>query len=789
MKFQFKNILALILLLVVSQVAFAQQKYTISGHVKDALSGEDIIGAVITAQEAKVSVASNIYGFYSLSLPAGKYTISISNIGYGSFTQAADLTKNLVLNVNLEVKSEQLKEVEISSERSDQNVKDVQMSVAKLDIKTIQKIPAFLGEVDLVRAIQLLPGVTTIGEGATGFNVRGGSIDQNMVLLDEAPVYNSSHLFGFFSVFNPDAVKDVKLYKGGIPAQYGGRLSSLLDVRLKDGNNKSYHAEGGVGLLFSRLSIEGPLKKDKSSFIIAGRRSYFDLFFPLSKNKDIKDASAYFYDFTAKVNYIVNDKNRVYLSSYIGRDVFGFGGDVNFGFDLGNNTVSARWNHVYNSKIFSNVSLVYSNYAYQIGVGDKYDGFNWKSNIINYIVKPEFTWYLNPKNTITFGATSTYYTFDPGKLIFYSKGEKRELGADARYALENALYAGNEQRITGRLSMQYGLRFSNFNYIGKGTAYTFNDTIPNVRRDTISSKKYDNFEAIKTYNNFEPRFSVKFDVTSQSSVKASYNRTTQYLHLISNTAASTPLDVWMPTTNNIKPQLADQVALGYFKNFRDDDMYETSLEVYYKSMQNQVDYIDGANLLLNPLLEGELMTGKGRAYGLEVYLKKAKGAFTGWISYTLARSERKVNGINNEQWYPNRFDKAHNLNVVGMYTLNDRIEFGGTFVFGTGTPTTFPTNRIEWGSYIIPHNVYGTRNNTRIPPYHRLDLSATFHLKDKRSGKYKHNIVVSAYNVYARRNPFSIYFRGNPDNPVVTQAIRFSVVGNIIPSIAYNFKF
>lgn len=784
----YRYLFTIMLIYCMGQQAQAQQKFTISGHIKDALSGEDLIGATIMAQEARLSAAANIYGFYSLTLPAGNHTIVISNIGYKNFTQVVDLSKNILLDVNLETKSQDLKEVEIISEKSDANVRDVQMSVAKLDIKTIQKVPAFLGEVDLVKVIQLLPGVSTVGEGASGFNVRGGSIDQNLVLLDDAPVYNSSHLFGFFSVFNPDAVKDVKLYKGGIPAQYGGRLSSLLDVRLKDGNNKSFHVDGGLGLLFSRLSIEGPLKKDKSSFIIAGRRSYFDVFFPLAKNKDIKQAKAYFYDLTIKLNYILNDKNRIYLSGYFGRDAFGIG-KPEFGFNWGNSTGTFRWNHVYNNKLFSNVSLIYSNYDYQIGVGDDYDGFNWKSKIINYSIKPEFTYYLNPKNTITFGGTSTYYNFDPGKLVFYSKGEKRELGSDPKYTLENALYAGNEQKLNGRISMQYGVRFSNFNYVGKGTAYYFNDTVPNVRRDTIGSRTYSNLEVIKSYNNIEPRFSIKFEITDQSSVKASYNRTTQNLHLISNTAASTPLDVWVPSTNNVKPQYADQIALGYFRNFREDDMYETSVEIYYKEMHNQVDYIDGANLLLNTLLEGELMSGKGRAYGVELFLKKAKGDFTGWLSYTLARSERKVTGINNDAWYPNRFDKAHNLNLVGMYTLNKKLEFGSTFVFGTGTPTTFPTNRIQFDEYVIPHNVNGTRNNARIPAYHRLDLSATLHFKDRRSGKYKHNLVVSVYNVYARKNPFSIYFRSNPDNPTETQAIKFSVVGNIIPSVAYNFKF
>jgi uncharacterized protein YsxB (DUF464 family) len=766
----------------------AQQKFTISGHVKDSKNGEDVIGAAVIAKEVNISAVSNIYGFYSLTLPQGKYTVTINSLGYNAITQEIDLSKNILLDVNLETKSEELKEVEIVSEKSDVNVKSIEMSVAKLDIKTIQKIPAFLGEVDIIRAIQLLPGVSTVGEGASGFNVRGGSSDQNLILMDEAPVYNSSHLFGFFSVFNPDAVKDVKLYKGGIPAQYGGRLSSVLDVRLKDGNNKTYHAEGGLGIIFSRLSIEGPIVKNKSSFLIAGRRSYFDLFFPLSSDKAIKGSKAYFYDLTVKLNTIINDKNRIYLSGYFGRDAFSFGSPA-FGFSWGNSNGTFRWNHIYNSRLFSNVNVIYSNYDYQLGVGSDADGFNWKSKIINYTIKPEFTYYYNPKNTITFGGSSTYYNFDAGSLIFYSDGEKREIGSNPKYTNENALYIANEQKVSGRFSLQYGLRFSNFNFIGKGTAYTYRDTTPNIRKEVMDTLKYGNWDVIKSYNNLEPRFSVKFDVSDKSSLKASYNRTTQNLHLISNTTASTPLDVWTPSTNNLRPELADQIALGYFRNFRDDDMYETSVETYYKTFQNQVDYIDGANLLLNELLEGELLSGKGRAYGLEVFLKKNKGRFTGWISYTLARTERKIVGINNDAWYANRFDKTHNLSVVGMLDLTKRIEIGATFVFASGTPGTFPTNRLEWQGYVIPHNVDGARNNTRIPAYHRLDLAVTFHLTKNKTRNFKHDLVVSAYNVYAHRNPFSIYFQGNPDNPTQTQAIKFSVVGTVIPSVMYNFKF
>jgi hypothetical protein len=773
----------------VSIGSFAQSKFTISGTIKDAKNGETLIGAGVTIKEKNVSVVSNVFGFYSITEPEGTYTIVINYIGYKPYSNQIKLDKNFVLNIELEESSKELNTVEIKAESAADNVRKIEMSVAKLDIKQINKIPALLGEVDIVRAIQLLPGVSTVGEGATGFNVRGGSIDQNLILLDDAPVYNSAHLFGFFSVFNPDAVKDVKLLKAGIPSQYGGRLSSILDVRNKDGNNKNYQVNGGVGVIFSRLSIEGPIIKNKSSFILAGRRSYFDQFFFLSKNKSIKDATAYFYDFTGKANYIINDKNRIYISGYSGRDKFGFGGENGFGWNNGNLTSTLRYNHIFNRKLFSNVSAIFSNYDYAIGVGDNYDGFSWKANIINYSVKPEFTYYLNDNNTITFGGQSTYYTFNPGKFIFYSKGEKREIGDKNKYALENALYAGNEQKVNSIFSMKYGLRFSNFNYIGPGTAYFFKDTVSIYTRENTGSKEYGKNEVIKSYNNLEPRFSITAEINEYNSIKASYNRTVQYIHLISNTTASTPFDVWTPSTNNILPQLADQVALGYFKNFGKDEMFESSVEVYYKDMQNQLDYVDGADLFLNKLLDGEVINGIGRAYGAEFYLKKSSGKFNGWISYTLARSERKTGKINNGNWYPARFDRTHNLNVVASYDINKRLSLSSNFVISTGTPATFPTNRLEVQGYVIPHNVDNFRNNTRIPSYHRLDISATYQLKKHFKDKFESNIVISVYNVYGRKNPFSIYFQGNPDVTANTEAVRFAVIGIPIPAVTYNFKF
>jgi hypothetical protein len=767
----------------------AQNSITISGTVKDAKNGEVLIGAPVQLVEAKAVIATNTFGFYSLTVPEGTYTLRVSYIGYLPFEQQIQLKEDTRLAIELKESVQELKAVEIKAEKKGDNIRRVEMSVAKLDIKSIQKIPALLGEVDVVRSVQLLPGVTTVGEGATGFNVRGGSIDHNLILLDDAPVYNSAHLFGFFSIFNPDAVKDVKLLKGGIPAQFGGRLSSLLDVRMKDGNSKRPEFHGGIGPIFSRFSIEAPIVKEKASFILAGRRSYIDRFFPLVNDQNIKGATVYFYDFTAKANWIINEKNRLYLSGYIGRDKFKFGGAGGFGWNNGNQTATFRYNHLFSQRMFSNVSLIYSNYDYELGVGNEQSGFNWQAKIRTYSVKPEFTWYPNSRHTVTFGGQATYYTFDPGTLVFYSDGERRQLGDRNKYSLENALYVGDEYAVNGRLTVQAGLRFSNYNYLGPGTLYTYRDTVSEFTRDTLSSREFSNGKVMQTYNNLEPRLSLKFDVDDKSSFKASYNRMTQTVHLISNTTASTPFDVWTPSTNNIRPQLADQVAMGYFRNFGEEEDWEASVEGYYKWMQNQIDYVNGANLFLNKLLEGELIIGKGRAYGAEFYLKKAKGVFTGWVSYTIARTERQTNPLNNGNWYPSRFDRLHNLNVVTSYDINKRLCLSATFVLATGTPATFPTNRMVLQGYVIPQNANYTRNNTRIPAYHRLDVSLQYKFRDKFKGRYHHNLVISVYNVYNRRNPFSIYFQANRQNPLQTEAIQFSVIGSIVPSFTYNFNF
>ena len=770
-----------ILLLVCSISLHAQEKFTLSGYVKNAKSGEELIGAIVVVKGTTNGVATNAYGFYSLTLPKGTYAIVYTQLGMLSIEKQIDLTSNHTENTELSDKEQELKEVVVSSEREDANVKSVEMSVNKLDIKTISKIPALLGEVDLIRAIQLLPGVSTVGEGAQGFNVRGGGVDQNLVLMDEAPVFNSSHLFGFFSVFNPDAVKDVKLIKGGIPAQYGGRLSSILDVRLKEGNNKNYSVSGGLGLIFSRLLIEGPIIKNKCSFVVAGRRSYIDALAKPFLRKDLKKSKFFFYDLTAKVNYIVNEKNKVFLSGYLGRDVFSAGFKSNWG----NATSTLRWNHLFNEKLFLNTTAFYSNYNYELEFGR----FTWRSKIINYSVKPDFTYYLNPKNTIHYGGQATLYDFRPGKASFTSGDNKTDISLKDKYGVESALYIDNEQKLGARLTLQYGLRYSLWDFIGPGSYFTYADTTPNISKRLLAEDSVTTGKVISHYGQLEPRFSLKYDLTETSSIKASYNRISQYLHLISNTTASTPLDVWTPSTNNLKPQIVDQVALGYFKNFGAHNDFETSVETYYKYMQNQVDYIDNANLLLNKYLEADLLNGTGRAYGLELYLKKNTGKFTGFISYTLSRTERKVTGINQGNWYPNRFDKLHNLSVVAFYTFNPKWDVSANFVLATGTPATFPTSKIEIQGYVIPYNADEKRNNYRIPAYHRLDLAIT--MQGKKRTKWSSYWVVSCYNVYNRKNAFSVYFRQStdPTQTNITEAVRYSVIGHWIPSIAYNFKF
>ncbi len=765
--------------------SYAQENITISGYISDGSNGETLIGSNVYVVELQKGASTNEYGFYSLSLPQGRYTLQYSYLGFITQEIIVELFQNQKKDIELATEASELTEIVISSEAPNANVSTNEMSVNKLDIGTIQKMPTLLGEVEILRSIQLLPGVSSVGEGASGFNVRGGSIDQNLVLLDEAPVYNSSHLFGFFSVFNPDAVKDVKLYKGGIPARYGGRLSSILDVRMKEGNKKNLALNGGIGAIFSRLSVEAPIVKDKASFIIAGRRSYIDVLAQPFLNEDVEGSVLNFYDLTLKTNFDIDEKNTLFLSAYTGRDNFGFGDDA--GFNWGNATTTLRWNHLFSDKLFSNFTVYYSDYDYQINFGsESTNKFDWDASIKNYSFEPEFTLFLTPGNIVRFGAHGIIYEFEPANAVGVSEGEVTDLTLPKKFAIESSLFIENEIDIGEKLSLNYGLRFSMFNYTGEGTAYEYAESTPGLRRPVVSSQEYDQWESIKTYNNLEPRLSLKYQLNDKQSFKLSYNKMSQYIHLISNTTAATPVDIWTPSTNNIKPQIANQVALGYFQNFK-DDIYELSAEVYYKKMDQLVDYIDGADLLINELLEGDLLEGQGRAYGLELMFKKTEGKFNGWVSYTLARTERQVNGVNNNEWYASRFDQLHNLSLTAFYDVSKRISLSANFALISGTPTTFPTTRFEQQGYIIPDNAFDSRNNVRIPSYHRLDVSATLQGKKNEQRRWQSEWVFSIYNLYSKRNPFSIFTRLGENG--VTEAVKLSVVGNFIPSVSYNFKF
>lgn len=777
---------------------FSQEKFTLSGYVKDASNGETLIGATVLIKELKTGNVTNFYGFYSITLEPGEYIVNYSYIGYETIDRLVSLTSNQRFDIEMKENSTELDVVVVTARAENANVSELEMSTNELDIKTIERIPAFLGEVDIVKSLQLLPGVSTVGEGASGFNVRGGGVGQNLVLLDEAPVYQSSHMFGFFSVFNPDAVKDVKLYKGGIPAEYGGRISSILDVRMKEGNIKNYEVNGGIGTIFSRIAVQGPIAKEKSSFIIAARRSYIDVLAKPFLQDGLEDVGLYFYDITAKANYYINKKNRVYLSGYLGRDDFAF--DERQGFGWGNATATLRWNHLYSDKLFSNTTLVASNYDYGFRFGEtSEDEFIWDSDIYTYNLKQQFTLFANPKNELSFGGDLILYRFLPAEVEGASAGDRIDLSLDSRKSLESALYIGNKQQVSNKLTLQYGVRFSRFQYLGGGTVYTFNDTIPGVRRDVVAERETDRFEKIQSFNNLEPRFSANYQIDQKTSIKASYQRMVQYIHLTSNTAASLPTDVWIPSTNNINPVRGDQVAIGVFRNFLNNKI-EASVEGYYKFNKDEVDYIDGAELLINPYVEGDLINGVGRAYGLEFLVKKPFGRLNGWVSYTLAKTELKMGGINNGEWYPTRFDQRHNLTVTAAYDLSKKWSLSTNFTFISGTPVAIPEQKYYFGSIPVPQVV--GRNSFRIPNYHRLDISATLEAgSTKRNGKPRFfglmkdsYWVFTVYNLYSRENAFAVY--PSPQDTRITNGAlagssirQTAILGSFVPAVSYNFKF
>ena len=769
-------LLFIVVLLAPVAHVLSQTTYTISGHIRDAQSGETLIGASIGLDtDASMGTRANNYGFYSLTLPRGGHTLVVSHVGYQPQELTVELTADTVIVIEL-TSGELLQEVVISQSAMDDQVRSPQMGLTRVNVNEIKHVPVLMGEKDVLKTIQLLPGVLSGGEGSSNFFVRGGAGDQNLILLDEAMVYNASHLFGFFSTFNSDAIKDVRLYKGGMPAQYGGRLSSVLDVTMQDGNKKSFGAEGGVGLIASRLKVEGPIVKDRGSFVVSGRRTYADVFLKLSDDETIRNSSLYFYDLNAKANYRLDERNTLYLSGYFGRDVMGYSGL--FGFDWGNATGTLRWNRIWNNRWFSNTTAVYSNFNYNVNIES--DDFNFviASRIQNYNLKQDFQFFATSKSTWRFGLNVLHQGISPANIDADETTAVNSLQLENRKGLELAGYLSHEWKPIQRLNVIYGLRLTNFMLLGPGTFYTYD-----AEGDVMGSEVYRSGGVAQHYFHAEPRVSASYELATNNSLKLSYNRNVQYLHQLTNATASLPTDTWVMSSNNIKPQLADQVALGYYQNFG-GNAYAFSAESYYKYMQNQIDYRNAADLQANEHIEGELLYGEGRSYGVELYLKKQQGRLNGWLSYTLAKSERQFDGINNGAWFDARQDRTHDLSAVAMYQLSPRWNLSATFVYSTGNAVTFPS-----GKYTVDGRTlwyYTERNGYRMPDYHRLDIGATW--ESNVSKRFQSSWTFGVYNAYNRKNAYIIDFRESEANPNRTEAYRIALFG-IIPSITWNFKF
>lgn len=755
--------------------SFGQTRFTISGTISDASSLETLNGASVKAiDDDGLIVKSNEYGFYSILLNQGEYRFQVSYVGYNDTIVTVNVSKNINLNFEL-TSNNTLEEVEISAGSRESQLNNALMGISELNVKAIENVPVIFGERDLLKTLQLLPGVSSAGEGNSGFFVRGGSSDQNLIVLDEATVYNASHLFGFFSTFNSDAIKDVRLYKGGMPAQYGGRLSSVVDVNMLDGNKKDFKVKGGIGLIASRLSLEGPIKKDKGSFMISGRRTYADLFLKLSKDSTVNGSSLYFYDVNLKSNYQFDDKNRIYLSAYFGKDVLGYADAFNF--NWGNTTTTLRWNHIYNSRLFSNLSLIYSDYNYNVEVFDKSSNFSIRSLIRNYQAKQDFQFFMNEKNTLRFGINAIRQRVSPASLDATAESQINSVPIESRHGADISLYASHEWKASPKFNFEYGLRMNSFLSLGPGTFKKYDE-----EGNVISSELIGSNQIAKSYLNFEPRLSANFMISDKNSLKLSFNRNIQNLHQLSNSTSTLPTDIWIMSSPNVKPQSAIQGAFGYYQNF--DSHYEFSAEIYYKDMKNQIDFINGAEIQANPELEADLLYGIGRAYGLELFFKKLKGRFNGWVSYTLSRSERQFDQINNGKWYAARQDATHTVNLVAMLEISPRLSLSSSFVLNSGNAVTFPS-----GKYTIDNGsvwYYAERNGYRMPIYHRLDMGLT--LKSKKESKLNSSWSFGLYNVYDHKNAYLIDFRENKENPKQTEAYQIALFG-IVPSITWNFNF
>lgn len=758
-------------LLLYSGTTFAQDQYTISGHVRDVSSGEELLGASIYIARIKAGTSSNDYGFYSLTVPAGAYSIRYSMVGFSARVDTITLTENVTWNVELSPELRLVDSIVVTAKGLDENVAQVEMGSFELKPLEVRDIPVIFGEQDITKTIQLMPGVKSANEGGSGFSVRGGGTDQNLILLDEATVYNASHLLGFFSVFNSDAIKNVTLIKGTASSEYGGRLSSVLDMRMKEGNCKRFTGSAGIGLVFSRVTLQAPIVKDKGSFIVSARRTYFDVFMKMSGDEEIENSKFYFYDLNVKANYRLDDNDRVFVSGYFGRDVFGFDDDFEVGW--GNKTFTLRWNHIFSDRVFLNSSFILSKYDYMIGISfgmtDEWDEI--QSSIGDVSLKEDFQYFVNPKHALKFGFNISYYDFFPGKMSVTKSSVINERTMQERHALENAVYLNHEYDATERLHLSYGVRYAGIGAYGPGVAYEFtSDGIP------VDSTNYGVRKLIKYYGGLEPRLTLNYIINESSSAKLAYARNKQYMHLLSITTSSTPFDLWHPSTANVKPGISDQIALGYFRNFS-DNKYEASLELYYKALQNQVEYRNGAVIFLNEYVESELIFGKGRSYGAELLIKKNRGRLTGWLGYTLSRTTRQFDAIDNGTTFPYRQDRTHELSIVGLYDIWDKWTFSSTWVYNSGNAVTFPSGKYEVDGHTV--NMYSERNGYRMPAYHRLDLALT------RRGK-KSSWTFSLYNAYGRKNAFAINFRKNEADPTRTEAVRLALF-SFFPSITYNY--
>jgi hypothetical protein len=754
----------------------AQQTFKITGKIKSIKTENTVGEATVKIANSKITVMADSLGTYTVQLGIGEHTFVISAIGMRTLRKSFVVTTDQTLDFSLEENANNLDEIVISSTKNDRNLVDTQMGAERMTMKTVNNIPMIFGERDILKAIQLLPGIKSAGEGGSGIFVRGGSADQNLILMDDVPVYNASHLLGFFSTFNPDAVEDIIVYKTGMPAQYGGRLSSVLDISMGQGNVEKFNASGGLGLISSKLTLQGPIRKEQSSFLVSGRRTYVDALLRLSPDSTINRNVMYFYDINARADFKLGTRNSLSFTGYLGSDKLGIS-DI-FGVSWGNTLMSAQWKHTFSKGLSSTTTAYSTNYQNKIAINSGTNNIEILSKINDIAVKQDFYWLSRFGNAIRFGFNSIYHTVTPGEISADGPSNYNSVNYQKRYSLENALYAANDWQLTPKLNLSLGLRFTGFSVLGKGDFLNV-DPSGNI----IDVTRYESGEVVKTFFNLEPRIAFSYLLNELSSLKGSYVRNTQNMHMVSNSTASRPTDKWLSSTNMIRPEVSDQVAMGYYRNLF-GNKFELNLETYYKTMQNQIDYRDGADVSDADAIETQLLYGKGRAYGMELLLRKKTGSFTGWISYTLAKTERQIAGINNGDWYNARQDRTHDIAVVGSYALNKKWSFSATWVYYTGDAITFPSGKYNIDGQAFFY--YTDRNAYRMPAYHRLDLGANMQLKKKKN--YSSELSFSLYNAYGRKNAYSITFQESEKDPSVTEIVRTTLF-QFLPSISYNFKF